>query len=65
VTKRFYCEVDDGCVHKSWVVIEADGGCEHGQYYDISHFWTIDKDNAEDAVKLLNKLYKKAQEKDE
>jgi hypothetical protein len=65
VTKRFYCEADDAHVYKSWVVIEADGGCEHGQYYDIAHFWTIDKDNAEDAVRLLNKLYKKAQEKDE
>lgn len=65
MTKRFYCEADDAHVYKSWVVIEADGGCEHGQYYDIAHFWTIDKDNAEDAVKLLNKLYKKAQEKDE
>ena len=61
MTDRFYYEyeVEDD----EYAIMEDGGGCEHGQYYDVCHFFVIREDDAKDAVKLLNKLYKKAQEK--
>lgn len=58
---KFYYEMDKE--DWSYAIVEKDGGCEHGAYYDVVHFWVQDEGNAADAVTLLNKLYKKVQEK--
>jgi len=55
--KRFYYELD--IEEDGFCIVESEGGCEHGAYYDITHFCVQTKEDAIDAVNLLNKLYKK------
>ena len=59
MTDKFYYEyeADDD----EYAIMEDGGGCEHGQYYDVCHFFVLREEDAKDAVKLLNKLYKKEQ----
>lgn len=59
--KRFYFEYnpDEGVFD----VLQDGGGQEHGQSYDTFEFSTSTERDAKDAVDLLNKLYKKVQEK--
>lgn len=61
MTGRFYYEyeVEDG----EYAIMEDGGGCEHGQTYDVAHFWVIREQDAKDAVTLLNKLYKEAHDR--
>ena len=57
--KRFYPEYDEE--EDGFFIRENEGGCEHGEYYDITHFFVKMSDDATDAVNLLNKLYEKEQ----
>jgi len=59
VVKRFYYEYDE--IDKGYLILEDGGGYEHGAFYDISHFSVQTKEDAIDAVTLLNKLYEKAE----
>lgn len=61
MTDRFYYKYDE--LEDHYEIVESGGGCEHGQYYDIVHFYTATMTDADDAVYLLNKLYKETQEK--
>jgi len=54
---RFYYELDIEL--EGFFIMESEGGCEHGAYYDIAHFCALTQEDAIDAVNLLNKLYKK------
>lgn len=58
MTDRYYSAYDE--VEKTWDVYESDGGYECSQYYDVFQFACATKDDADDAVMLLNKLHKKA-----
>lgn len=55
---RFYYERDED--EESFTILEEDGGYEHGAYFDVALFWVVTEVDAEDAVKLLNKLYYEA-----
>lgn len=61
MTDRFYYEYDNS--DEEYAICEEGGGYEHGATFDIVHFWTLRQTDAEDAVNLLNKLYKETQEK--
>lgn len=55
--RRFYYEYDK--LEDEYEIIEDGGGYEHGQHYDVIHFWVATEQNAKDAVELLNRLYEK------
>lgn len=57
---RFFYEYEEDT--QEYAILEEDGGCEHGAYYDVAHFWVSTQENAQDAVNLLNKLYKEKKE---
>lgn len=57
MTDRFYYEYE--IADDEYAIMEESGGSEHGQTYDVCHFWVNRKDDAEDAVALLNRLYNK------
>jgi hypothetical protein len=59
--KRFYLEFDSDS--EEYFVIEREGGCEHGEYFDITCFEVVDRHDAANAVDILNKLYEKAKDK--
>ena len=66
--RKFYYFYEEDT--KEYAIIEYDGGIEHGQTYDVTHFWVSSKQDAKDSVDLLNNLAyekdtinKKAQEK--
>ena len=59
MVKRFYYDYDE--IDKVYFILEDGGGCEHGAFYDLSHFSVQTKEDAIDAVNLLNKLYEKAE----
>jgi len=52
----FYYEYDND--EEEYAICEEGGGYEHGATFDIVHFWTLSQTNAEDAVNLLNKIWK-------
>lgn len=54
---RYYYEYDE--TEGEWEVIEEDGGCEHGQYYDVVLFYTATEEDAKDAVNVLINLAQK------
>jgi len=60
--ERFYyewCNDDGNDEEEGFFIMENEGGYEHGAHYDIAHFYVQTKEDAIDAVNLLNKLYKK------
>lgn len=57
MTDRFYYEYE--IEDDEYAIMEESGGSEHGQTYDVCHFCVNRKDDAEDAVALLNRLYNK------
>lgn len=57
---RFYYEYR--AEDEEYAIMEDGGGCEHGQTYDVAHFWVVREQDAKDAVALLNKLYNKGKQ---
>ena len=57
--RKFYYSYEEDT--KEYAIVEYEGGSEHGQTYDITHFWVSSKQDAKDSVDLLNNL---AYEKD-
>lgn len=51
--RKFYYELDED---RTYSVLEEDGGCEHGEYYDTVWCWVTDEQDAKDLVDLLHKL---------
>lgn len=54
---RYYYEYD--LDEDVWMILEEDGGCEHGQYYDVMLFQVPTEEDAKDAVKVLIELASK------
>lgn len=61
MTDRYYYEyeIDD----EQYAILEAGGGCEHGQYYDTVCFWVCTVEDAQEAVEILNKLYRQVHDR--
>lgn len=59
--ERFYLECDGES--EEYFVVEREGGCEHGEYFDITCFEVVELRDAITAVYILNKLYEKAKDK--
>ena len=53
--ERFYCSQD--VVTDEWLLIERDGGHEHGQYFDVVVFCATTQEDAKSACDKLNCLY--------
>lgn len=54
--KTFYYEQDEDS--DDWFVIQNEGGCEHGHYFDVVVFCAATQDDAGSACDLLNSLWK-------
>ena len=52
--RKFYYEHDE--FERTWDVIQADGGSEHGQYYDALMFSCVTEQDAVDTIELLMQL---------
>ena len=52
--RKFYYGYDE--IDRTWDVIQADGGSEHGQYYDALMFSCVTEQDAIDAIELLMEL---------
>lgn len=50
----YECDTDDA----GFSVMAAEGGCEHGAYYDIVVVSGLDQPEAKYVVDLLNQLWK-------
>jgi hypothetical protein len=59
MTDRYYYELDRG----QYVILEESGGGEYMEYCDISCFWVCTLEDAQEAVEILNNLYRQVHDR--